>query len=334
MTTIMHRTYGYSVGGVLRFWANRSLRLFPSYWLSISLSISLILLVGAEFATHYNRHLFMPIDSISWVRNILMMFLAPNPAEVAPRLSPPTWALTVELVYYLAISLGVARSLRITLVWWSVSLAYHIMTFLRGDGYDSRFFTIWAASLPFSSGAMIFFLKDVMSRFVDKVAAWGHLYLGAYFLSIACFVIGTYYLNVVEPSEDAFSIMLNIELYLSFVLIWLLLFSYAKRGCGIPRIGAKLDVVLGQYSYPMYLFHLQAGIISSFLLFGHPVRGHDLDGVGCFWGSSLILLVLCVVAVEFIEKKVELVRRRVKGGVDRGRLVETTTPNIEGASAR
>jgi len=107
MTTIMHETYGYHASGIKKYALNRFLRLYPMYWVTISLSILTILYVGHEYSTTYKEVLYIPYNLEMIASNLLMIFPQPvfYPFALEPRLSPPTWALTIEIFFYICIAL-------------------------------------------------------------------------------------------------------------------------------------------------------------------------------------------------------------------------------------
>jgi hypothetical protein len=67
----------------------------------------------------------------------------------------PAWALTVELFFYICIGLGASRNKLISAVWFLLSVSYTVYLIMSG-GFAERYQTLGAASLPFSTGAMIF----------------------------------------------------------------------------------------------------------------------------------------------------------------------------------
>ena len=95
MTFILQKTYGYSLSGFKTFWLNRFLRLFPLYWVSITVTVVLILLWGQR-VQDYHEAMQLPQTFFDTLKNLLILF----PDREYPRLTPPAWALTVELFFY------------------------------------------------------------------------------------------------------------------------------------------------------------------------------------------------------------------------------------------
>ena len=55
MTLIMKETYGYSLSGLSKYAMNRFLRLFPSYWVLLLITILAIGLVGNSNSKAFHR---------------------------------------------------------------------------------------------------------------------------------------------------------------------------------------------------------------------------------------------------------------------------------------
>ena len=117
MTSVMSKTYGYSAAGFSKFWLNRVLRLYPAYLLIILMTVTVLLSFGETFTRSVAPTIGWPSDLFEWAQNVTMLFANPVPISVTPRLSPPTWALTLELVCYFLISIGLTRTRTITWIW-------------------------------------------------------------------------------------------------------------------------------------------------------------------------------------------------------------------------
>lgn len=96
MTLIMHESYGFSFKGFKIFWLNRILRLYPTYLVILGITIVAIFVFPLVI-----RHpdLYMPNRIIEWASNITMIYPNVVPHRIEPRLVPPSWALTNELLF-------------------------------------------------------------------------------------------------------------------------------------------------------------------------------------------------------------------------------------------
>lgn len=128
MTAIMHESYGYSASGRGRFVLNRCLRLYPTYWLACAVSLGVIAWCGAEYVKSYRAAIAVPRDTVAILANLTIIFPDFFPFQFTPRLSLPTWALTVELCYYALICLGASKTRKRAVAWLSVSVVYVIAT--------------------------------------------------------------------------------------------------------------------------------------------------------------------------------------------------------------
>ena len=54
--------------------------------------------------------MLIPNDPSSWIANLFMVYPNFEPVLYPIRLAPTTWALTIELAFYLAIGLGFSKS--------------------------------------------------------------------------------------------------------------------------------------------------------------------------------------------------------------------------------
>jgi len=309
MTLIMHKSYGYSARGILSFGFNRFLRLYPSYWIVLILSAAIILWVGEENARSYHSGIYLPSTAEEWLQNLSLIYANWFPMQAFPRLSPPTWALTLELLFYLLIALGVSKSKPITVAWFAASVVFTVGTHFSENGYDYRYLFVGAASLPFSIGALIFHYREIilpkLRRFADtrslvillilftfnSIAAGGFKLLGfPLFLQSLCF-----YANLV----------------LNVAVISIL--------AGRPKlpISEALDKWIGDFSYPLYLFHWQAGMFVSFLFFQEPQRGPNLNGLLCFVGALILCAVVSYLIIRFVDRPVEMLRSSVRNRVGR-----------------
>ena len=76
MTTIMHDAYGYSFAGIGRYAVNRFLRLYPTYWVVLVLSLALILFIGEQYAHQYKESIFYPKTLTQIIENATLIYPA------------------------------------------------------------------------------------------------------------------------------------------------------------------------------------------------------------------------------------------------------------------
>ncbi|WP_062059896.1 acyltransferase family protein [Cellvibrio sp. OA-2007] len=297
MTTVMSQSYGYSVKGVGRYLLNRFLRIYPLYWLSAFVSIILILTFSASATRAFHPDIYLPQDTLDTLRNTFIFF----PQLESPRLTPPAWALTVELFFYLLIGVGLSRNKAITATWFVSSVAYHLFAAINSYGWDEIYFTVWAASLPFSTGAMIYHFRDFLVRAVA-------IFPKALYVPILLFIA--------LPTNWWFASLggyvRDIGFYINY-LICALTISYLVSG-SLPIAWFKhIDKKIGDLSYPIYLFHYQIGFLAmnGIAYLGFTISRGDVTLV--LVSIPLIIFVAWLV-VRWIEQPIMRVRERIKKG--------------------
>ncbi len=160
MTYIMQNSYGYSFSGLKSYLGNRMLRLYPSYWVILAISILIVLFWGEEQSKLYRSFIYIPNGTLEWLQNITLFYVDLFPSYVTPRLSPPTWALTVELLFYVLVGLGLSKSKWTSVVWFLFSSAFMIYTHIAELGYHYKYSFIFAGTLPFSIGAVVYHYRE------------------------------------------------------------------------------------------------------------------------------------------------------------------------------
>ena len=164
MTYVTNKVYFLNVSGVCRFLLNRFLRIYPIYYVVLSLSFLLLLFVPES--SLFNPSLTFPESSQEWYMNI---FIFGMEHDSPSRIVPPVWALANELVYYILICLILGRNPYIAISWFLVSVVWVCFSIYSGEEFGSRYFSIAAASLPFSMGAVFFHYKNYKVSFLRSM---------------------------------------------------------------------------------------------------------------------------------------------------------------------
>lgn len=243
MTLVLHKTYGYGVGGCIRFLFNRCLRLYPAYWVAITTTIALLLVFpdapaskGNMLVPDHSHIVYLPerLGGYLWNYGILFMTWGVKPALVFP-----VWSLHVELVWYLFMGLGLSSRRWLTVVWFAASVAWTAWAIYFDYGFGARYSDVSGASLSVASGAMAWHFRHwrrpwmVVTPalyFLNDFAA-SHLYddvlMTGWYVSLALGTLSILYLSGLRPSRK--------------VAYW--------------------DRRLGDLAYPMFLYHLQIGYL-------------------------------------------------------------------------
>lgn len=296
MTFIMQENYGYTVSGVLRYGINRILRIYPVYWISIIFSFLLLVLLGHSYVTDYHDSMFMPSGLRQVFSNLAIFF----PLRENPRLTPPAWALTVEIFFYILIALGISRKKSVTLVWLTLSILFHVIALLPQNNWG-RYFSPMAASLPFSSGALIYHFRSDIVRFVDKISPKSNI-LAPLILVFLFFL--NWSIGIITGRE-------NDIFFYSNHLICVAMVAVLHVPSQSPPLNKRLDKFLGDLSYPIYLFHYQVGLVVMALC---SVAGYNVQRPSIplmLLTIPLVILVSWLVNV-FIERPIESIRKKVK----------------------
>jgi len=297
MTLIMQTNYGYSLSGLWRYGVNRFLRIYPLYWVSIALSLLLIAFVGERYATTYHSSLYLPTTYGDLLQNVFLIF----PFRDSSRLTPPSWALTVELFYYVAIGLGASRTRTLAVGWLVVSVIYHVFVNIVGLGWQYKYFVIPAAALPFATGACIYHYKE-------QWASWPGL---RWLLSSrygAVYVVFAMFLNWAAGylSGEAKGVFF----YTNYGLCALMVFILAEQR-SLPYISTRVDKWMGELSYPVYLMHYQIGLAVMYFM--------SATGVEMVRPNSALFLISLPIVLVFswgvaaaVEKPIEILRSRFR----------------------
>jgi len=300
MTFIMHENYGYTLSGASKYALNRFLRVYPIYWVSITLSFIIIVLVGQDFTKIYHSAIYFPSSIADWANNIFLFF----PSLEEPRLTPPAWALTVEIFFYICIGLGLSKNKKITLIWFFLSIIYHIVAISLNWKWEYRYFAIPAASLPFAMGAVVYHYKDnvelLLKNTIYKIKMVENLFPLVLFCLILFNWSGAFFIDNMEGWPFYSNLLLNTLLIVVLV------------NCNqLPLVSRAFDKWMGDFSYPIYLIHYQVGLV-VIIFFG-------VFGISMERPSALLLLtslpfifLASWLLTRAIEKPIELVRAKVR----------------------
>lgn len=299
MTEIMHRSYGFTAAGTLRYLANRALRLLPNYWFAAAVTLMLIAAYDPNTVATYHSAMTVPQSPAEWAQNATMIFPDLFPRHIEPRLVPPTWALTVEICYYVLIGIGASRTKLTTAVWLAISLGYVVVIrrFQPEGGY--LFEAIPAGSLPFSVGALAWHYRDAIRDTLDRLRIGNPrlLIVARWLLYAAIFVV---------QAQTGWKWLTMLGNWLNIAISALIVCTlFATKGTPSMR---RLDKAIGDFSYPIYLLHLQMGLVAAMILSGQPKHtGADIFALGL-----ILTILVSTVSARAIDPTVERWRRRIK----------------------
>ena len=307
MTAIMHQSYGYTATGVSRYALNRFLRVYPIYWVSALFTLALIYLFGSQALGDYHEAMRYPATLNEVIKNSLILF----PDLSSARLTPPAWALTVELFFYVLIGVGLSRCFRAVVVWFVVSLIYHVTAALQSFPWSDTYFSVAAASLPFSTGALIFFQRERLRHWLEGRETPIVVLLATAFVAN--------YLVVDTFTSRPFGF------YSSYVICAMMVASLSLVSASQRWL--SVDKWLGDLSYLIYLTHFQAGFLVIWLA-GSVGVALDKDNLMFFALSVPLILVISLVMSHVLQIPIDSVRSMIKhkNPTSAVRSVRTTGP--------
>jgi len=297
MTLVLHERYSFGPKGVVRFIANRALRIYPPYWIVLLLA-AYAAYRAPHIAAAVHRHYALPATDVLWLKNILIIG-ADHPTKST--LVIPAWSLHIELVFYGLMALGLSRNRAAVFLWFAAGLAYTVyMASLHPTEHQFwyyRYFPPQAGSLAFSAGAAVYYLHDRVS--VRPATAFAVTGLAAAFMAGA---------GLIWSDIDALYLQ---GFYISIILGFLAVLALAGvDASSLPGPLRSIDRLLGDLSYPIFLCHVPVAAI-VLRLYGNGLYPNTVR----FFIVSLAASHLMAVAIHgVIERPLGRLRDAVRGG--------------------
>lgn len=298
MTLLMSSTYKGRPGA---FALNRFLRLYPTYW--AVMAITAVLLIWG----------FPPSHSLIGIPEMPALVL--DALYINHRLDTQLvltgWAVTNEILFYILIGFGISKTFVRSAIWLIASavFALGVMVFSPLDS-ELRYFSPLAASLPFSMGATAYHLHLFFPRHRrDQVIK----------IAVASMIAITIGVMIWRPTEFSALFLMTMYAFLAVTTALVVALYFVERS---PM--KKFDDQIGKLSYPLYLVHYTAGMLTLGLL-GHAATFETLGIV-----VLLASILLSVGIVLLVDNPVEWLRARVRKR-GKGRLPPSQLRNPSGA---
>ncbi|MDX1918261.1 MAG: acyltransferase [Candidatus Caenarcaniphilales bacterium] len=308
MTLILNQKYGFTRSGILKFILNRFLRIYPTYWLVLLLSVGAIYALG--HATDFHPNMRVVKTSEDFISNIAIFGLAPfGLITDNVRLVPPTWALDVELTFYIFIALWLGRSPKRSLI--GLILGFAFASFYLIAHRPELAYCFWlSALLPFSIGCCVYHYRDRLEWFWSKIGFLNQTQT-SWVVFLVVMMFGTFLVS-------GLSLQLGRYLFcLPAGLMVFLLSKFNKNSFSPVLVG--IDNFLGDLSYPLYLTHYLGGYLTWYFL--KPCGGEKHCLLNFFFGTGIALLISTVL-VFALERSIKKVRECVLLYGDTERLPE------------
>lgn len=292
ITVILNETYSFRF---FAFVANRFLRLFPIYYI-VALG-SLLIISFSSGASIFHSAWSIQTRMVDIIGNSLVFPFEFYDASF--RVVPPTWSVAVELVCYFLLWLVVARNKTLAISIVLVSSLYHIVSLVEGADWTRRYSPFYAALLPFALGASIYFFRIALAALSSRASS--HISL----LSCVVWLINLVFCGFMAGLGGRF-----FDFFFYINLISLVVFVGTVKNASIKLLSMKLNKVLGDLAYPIFLTHWIVGyVVSQWILEGER-RGLTLFAVSLF-----PILVVSYALSECATRLIEPLRSKVRNGV-------------------
>jgi peptidoglycan/LPS O-acetylase OafA/YrhL len=313
MALVLHEKYQPGKSTYLEFITNRFLRIFPSYYVVLLLTI-IVLAVGWHYGVYdlprfvqnlarldWSAKLFFVLSHLALFGQDFYLFLgldgqgdlhfdpnfrANDNQFLKFMLVPQAWSLSLELCFYLIAPFFVRRSAATLAIIIASSLLVRFILLWFGwknDPWAYRFFPSELAL--FFCGAAAYRIYRAVRIGKMNTQTW----LGWGTLGIAT---GAALLMSRYPAGNA--ILLNVGCVVAIFLVLPFLFKLTQR--------SKIDNYIGELSYPMYLCHML--VIWSFGLMQIP------NGIGRNIGILSVTLMLSIILYGLVDRNIDRYRHR------------------------
>lgn len=290
MALVLNKRYWPSGNrATLRFFANRALRIYPPYLAAAALALMLAIW-NAEASRATHKLMVVPDAPNEWLSTLFLV----GTLLSGSRLIPQSWSLEVELFFYLVMGTVAARHRWIAGAWLLGSLVYTGHLVASDAVLLKRYVSLGAASLPFSLGASVYFLRDSIPRPGARVASF----------AVAAFLAHAVLARWLWTSVG----MAGFYTSLGLVVIVVALLSRldVRKNSTFEAWGNRL----GDLSYPLFLTHFQAAcVVRAFA----PELASQHPNLYC--GAALILACALAYGVHrLIEMPIESLRASLRTG--------------------
>jgi peptidoglycan/LPS O-acetylase OafA/YrhL len=277
----------------LAFLTNRFLRIYPTYWLCLTLAF--FVASGMPMSTAVHPSLYPPRTLSDALANLGIFGLT---QETPSRLLPAAWSLHTELWFYLVIGLVTAKSRGLTLALLAVSLAVSVLII-------NRMLPLQFYGTPIGN-AFAFFLGSAIWQNRRFLA-----YPMARHVALAGFLVFEFLAWMPQPDAS------DTVVFLAAIAAGT--FLYGLWNTPVDRfLSARVCSFAGRLSYPIFLLHWPLGA----LVWG-------TTGIGFGWrlfgrGGGFTLSVAALVVVLF-EMPIEKLRTAIRA---RGSPVAHIVPEV------
>ncbi|MGL4395583.1 MAG: acyltransferase family protein [Hyphomicrobium sp.] len=288
------------------FLVNRMLRIYPSYLIALVFTIASAAVItafgrGEAMRQHIGGDLAFTVTELA--ANIVGILPGGKTlmarADVLPVLDI-AWALRVELLFY-AILFAAVLAARI----------------LRREA--AQVLALFALVLLAVSSAENVGVRTGMLEFVPYFVCGGAVYYALVAQSGRWFAVGialvALVLSGMHVLDQQVTSVVPIEgydhglkpfvVFTALMLAWIFLLALPYVLGRLPPALARIDQVLGDLTYPLYIWHTGTTMLVSAVL---PERGWD-----AFLGGVIVSLAVAALVAQTIERRIGGLRAKVRG---------------------
>ncbi|QEQ97203.1 acyltransferase family protein [Neptunomonas concharum] len=282
VSLIINEKYNLLDKGVKRFYYNRALRLYPAHWFVLVCYIFLFLFTGVQsfiigdFQEKYWLGVFSIFSNFLFFGSELIGF---NDTSNWYYVIGPIWSLSIEAYFYILAPFLVIRPLKEILIVLGLFLLLRFSIYWSGSELVPwRYFYFPSVFVFFIMGAVSYNIYGYVKRwqFSDKVGLFLLVFL-IYFMADARYWV--------YPDLD------QMGSWFFFILVFLatpFIFIFSKN--------IKIDNLIGQIAYPIYISHMLVIAVSA------KINVFDLDkGVVAF----LLTIVVSFMIYFFIDRPID-----------------------------
>jgi peptidoglycan/LPS O-acetylase OafA/YrhL len=301
MSLIINEKYAKLPGGTRRFYLNRALRLYPIHWTILGLYAMYFSYSGTpsfllgDAQVPFWRWLYAIISNASFLGvEVLPFFGDENWVFVCG----PVWSLGIELCFYLLAPFVVGLRLPTLMFLFGSALALRVTLYLSGVPLlPWRYFFFPADLVFFLMGSLSYRLYAwARDKPIAKRLGWG-----------AGIVILVWTISPrlwTAPDQDQ---LLPWSFYVCVAVCTPFLFALTSDW--------KVDNLLGQLSYPIYLSHVPVIYWVNFVSEGALDKGLV---------ATVFTLALSAALYAIVDRPIERIRKRIKQGATE--VAGTITP--------
>jgi peptidoglycan/LPS O-acetylase OafA/YrhL len=227
MSLILNEKYGFNTKGLLAFFTNRAIRIYPAYLTALILGVCTLHYLNNTGISpqQFNPQFQLPQTWIHWLHvYTIFPFIPMGGLPVAT-----SHALSLEVGMYLLAPL-ICRNKSSAFLCFILSVVSNYNLGFQSSSFAQRYATFLPCLLAFSAGSLLYHFRETFARFrmpFGSLMAW----------LLFCFIWLFY------PSWPW-----TFGLYVSLILsAWVVI--------SLVDFKSKSDLVMGDLSYPVYLFH-------------------------------------------------------------------------------